>query len=163
RKKAPRGPVGGRRGRRRRAARAGLRVRALKAERTTETAMVTANCWYMRPVMPGMKAVGTKTAARMRAMAATGPAASCRGWGGAQWVDGGEGGRGGGEAALDVVLDGFDDDDGVVDDEADGEDEAEEGEGVDGEAEEGEDGEGADEGDGDGEEGDEGGADALEE
>jgi hypothetical protein len=40
------------------AARAGLRVNALKADKATETAMVTANCWYNRPVMPGMNAVG---------------------------------------------------------------------------------------------------------
>jgi hypothetical protein len=60
-------------GRSRRAARAGLRESALKAEMSTETAMVTANCWYIRPVMPGMNAVGMKTADRMRAMATTGP------------------------------------------------------------------------------------------
>ena len=40
---------------------------------STDTAIVTANCWYMRPVMPGMNAVGTNTAARMSAMATTGP------------------------------------------------------------------------------------------
>ena len=36
-------------------------------------AMVTANCWYSRPVIPGMKAVGMNTADRMMAMAMTGP------------------------------------------------------------------------------------------
>ncbi len=55
------------------AAKAGLRVRALKAEMITDTAMVTANCWYIRPVIPGMNAVGTKTAVRISAMATTGP------------------------------------------------------------------------------------------
>src|SRR6185295_15365447 len=50
----------------------GLNVRALKAERLTEIAMVTANCWYRRPVMPGMKAVGTNTAASTSAMPTTG-------------------------------------------------------------------------------------------
>ena len=39
----------------------------------TETAIVTANCWYSLPVIPGMKAVGTNTADRMIAMAMTGP------------------------------------------------------------------------------------------
>ena len=52
---------------------AGLSVSALKAEMSTDTAIVTANCWYMRPVMPGMNAVGTNTAARMSAIATTGP------------------------------------------------------------------------------------------
>ncbi len=37
-------------------------------------AMVTANCWKSRPVMPGMKTVGRNTAARTSAMAMTGPA-----------------------------------------------------------------------------------------
>src|SRR5581483_6759018 len=69
----------------------------------------------------------------------------------------------GGKAFFDVALDGFDDDDGVIDDEADGEDEAEEGEGVDGKTKDGEEGEGADERDGDGEERNERGAPALEE
>ena len=46
---------------------------ALKAERITETEIVTANCWYSRPVIPGMKAVGRKTAARINAIATTGP------------------------------------------------------------------------------------------
>ena len=45
---------------------------ALNAENTTDTAMVTANCWYRRPVMPGMNAVGTNTATRMSAIAMTG-------------------------------------------------------------------------------------------
>jgi hypothetical protein len=48
-------------------------VSALKAEISTDTAMVTANCWYIRPVMPGMNAVGMNTAAMMMAMPTTGP------------------------------------------------------------------------------------------
>ena len=66
-------------------------------------------------------------------------------------------------AFLDVALDVFDDDDGVVDDEAGGERDAEERERVDGEAEDPDEGEGADEGDGDGDGGDEGGAPVLQE
>ena len=54
------------------AARAGERDRALKAESRTEIAMVSANCWYMRPVRPGMKATGMNTAERIRAMPMTG-------------------------------------------------------------------------------------------
>ena len=54
------------------AARAGESDRALKAESRTEIAMVSANCWYMRPVRPGMKATGMNTAERMRAMPMTG-------------------------------------------------------------------------------------------
>jgi len=39
----------------------------------TDTAIVTANCWYMRPVMPGMNAVGMKTADSTSATPTTGP------------------------------------------------------------------------------------------
>ena len=76
RKNAPSGPRISVRGRSSSAQSAGLRVRALNAERSTDTAIVTANCWYIRPVIPGMKAVGTKTAARMSAIATTGPETS---------------------------------------------------------------------------------------
>ncbi len=76
RKNAPTGPRDSFFGRNKTAARAGLRVNALKADKATETAMVTANCWYNRPVIPGMKAVGINTAARIRAMAITGPETS---------------------------------------------------------------------------------------
>src|SRR5262245_48463643 len=55
---------------------AGLNDKALNAEMITEIAMVTANCWYSRPVMPGMKAVGMNTADRINAMAITGPETS---------------------------------------------------------------------------------------
>ena len=43
---------------------------------STDTAMVSANCWYRRPVMPAMKATGTNTAARIRAMPMTGAVTS---------------------------------------------------------------------------------------
>src|ERR1700693_6022368 len=66
-------PVDSRRGFKSKEQSAGLSDRALKAEIITETAIVTANCWYRRPVIPGIKAVGTKTAARIRAIATTGP------------------------------------------------------------------------------------------
>ena len=44
-KKYPNGPRDSFLGRSRSAASAGLKVRALKAEKMTDTAMVTANCW----------------------------------------------------------------------------------------------------------------------
>ncbi len=68
-----------------------------------------------------------------------------------------------GHALFDVVLDGFDDDDGVIDDQADGEHQAEERKRVDGEPEQREDHEGADERDRHGEQGDERGAPSLQE
>ena len=51
---------------------AGLRVKALNAEISTEMAMVSANCWYRRPVIPGMKATGMNTEESTRAMPTTG-------------------------------------------------------------------------------------------
>src|SRR3546814_683877 len=51
---------------------AGVSVRAMNADKSTETAMVMANCWYSNPTMPGMKPTGMNTAARMSAMAITG-------------------------------------------------------------------------------------------
>ena len=62
------------------AARAGDRDSALKAESSTEIAMVSANCWYMLPVRPGMKATGMNTAERMRAMPMTGADTSFMAW-----------------------------------------------------------------------------------
>ena len=51
--KAAKNPfLGGSRRRRSRAHKAGESVRALKAEITTDTAIVTENCWNSRPVMP---------------------------------------------------------------------------------------------------------------
>src|ERR1700723_1815745 len=76
RKKDPTGPRDSFFGRKSIAERAGLSVSALKAEKATETAIVTANCWYILPVMPGIKAVGINTAIRIRAMATTGPTTS---------------------------------------------------------------------------------------
>ena len=64
---------------------------------------------------------------------------------------------------LDMVLDGFDHHDGVVDDETDGQHQAEERERVDGKSEQRENGEGADERDGNGEERNERGAPPLQE
>src|ERR1700722_9050789 len=52
---------------------AGLNVSALNADKITEIAIVTANCWYNRPVMPGINAVGTNTADNTSAMPTTGP------------------------------------------------------------------------------------------
>ena len=56
------------------------RVSALKAEMRTEIAIVTANCLFNRPWMPPMKATGTKTEARISAMAMTGPETSFIAW-----------------------------------------------------------------------------------
>ena len=107
------------------AARAGLRVSALNAEMITDTAMVTANCWYIRPVIPGMNAVGTKTATRIRAMATTGPR---------HFLHGLQGGLARRQPLLDVVLDGLHDHDGVVHHQPDGQHQPEQRQRVDGEA-----------------------------
>jgi hypothetical protein len=72
-KNCPTGPRAFRCGRSRSPPSAGLNVRALNAETMTEIAMVMANCWYSLPVMPGMKTVGTNTAASTRAIPITGP------------------------------------------------------------------------------------------
>ena len=93
-----------------------------------------------------------KTAARMSAIATTGPETSSMALRAASLRR---------HALFDVVLDGFDDDDGVVHDEADGEHEAKERKRIDGEAEQREDDERADEGDRHGEQGNESGAPAL--
>ncbi len=53
--------------------RAGVSDRATKAEIKTEIAIVIANCWYNLPTMPGINPTGTNTAARINAMATTGP------------------------------------------------------------------------------------------
>ena len=75
-KKLPRGPFDFLRGRSIMAASAGESVSALKAEISTEMAIVTANCWLSSPLMPPMSAMGTKTEARMSAMPITGPETS---------------------------------------------------------------------------------------
>ncbi len=45
---------------------------ALKAESSTEMAIVSANCWYIWPVRPPTKATGMNTADRMSAIPITG-------------------------------------------------------------------------------------------
>ena len=89
---------------------------AVKAESSTEIAMVRANCWYMRPVRPPRKATGRNTAERMSAMPMTGAETSFMAWIVASL---------GSHPVLEVVHDRFDHDDGVVNDDADGEDKAE--------------------------------------
>ena len=83
--------------------------------------------------------------------------------GGEEFVHGSDGGIFGGLAVFDVFGGSFDDHDGVIDDDADGEDDAEKGEGIDGETHGGDSREGADDGHGDGGRGDESGAPILEE
>ena len=81
RKKAPSGPRPGPWvGLRNIAHSAGESESALKAESSTEMAMVRANCWYIRPVRPPRKATGTKTAHRMRAIPTTGAVTSFMAW-----------------------------------------------------------------------------------
>src|SRR5207249_1725955 len=65
------------RGRNNKAVNAGLNVNELNAEITVETAMVNANWRKNCPVMPAMKAHGTKTAPSTRPTAITGPATCC--------------------------------------------------------------------------------------
>ena len=72
RKKAPRGPLIGFGGLSSMAQSAGVSDSALNAEISTEIAMVSANCIYIRPVRPPMKATGTNTALRIRAIPMTG-------------------------------------------------------------------------------------------
>ncbi len=80
RKNAPSGPRIGFAGFSSIAASAGESDSALNAESRTEMAMVSANCWYIRPVRPGMKATGMNTAQRMRAMPITGCVTSFIAW-----------------------------------------------------------------------------------
>ena len=80
-----------------------------------------------------------------------------------EFVHGGDGGFFGRFAVFDVFGGAFDDHDGVIDHDADGEDDGEEGEGIDGEAEGGHACESADDGHGDRGGGDESGAPILEE
>ena len=68
----PAGPLGASPslwGFRRMAQRAGLSVRETKHEMTVEAAIVIANCLKNSPEIPEMKATGTNTAQRVRAMA----------------------------------------------------------------------------------------------
>src|ERR1035437_10251547 len=59
---------------------AGVNDSAMNADITTDMAIVMANCWYRRPTMPEIKPTGTKTAARMSAMATTGAEISFIAW-----------------------------------------------------------------------------------
>ena len=109
---------------------------ALNAEISTEIAIVSANCLYSRPVIPPMNADRDEHRGQDQRdrddRARTSSIALERGLARRH-------------ALLDVVLDRLDDDDRVVDDEADGEHEAEERQRVDREAEQREHGERADE------------------
>jgi hypothetical protein len=76
RKKRASGPLDSLRGRSSSAESAGESVRALKAEKSTETAIVRANCLFRRPVIPLMKPIGMKTDARITATLTTGAVTS---------------------------------------------------------------------------------------
>ena len=76
RKKPPSGPRMGRGALRSMAHSAGVSDSALKAESSTEMAMVRANCLYMLPTSPPRRATGTNTAERMRAIPMTGAVTS---------------------------------------------------------------------------------------
>ena len=79
-KNQPRGPFIGFAGLSSIAESAGESESAENAESRTEMAMVSANCWYIRPVSPGMKATGTNTAERIRAIPITGADTSFIAW-----------------------------------------------------------------------------------
>src|SRR5262249_47441403 len=76
----PRGSAWASWGFRRTAASAGLKVSETKQEITVEAAMVAANWVKNRPEMPEMKAVGTKTAQSVSAMAMSAPDTSVIVW-----------------------------------------------------------------------------------
>ena len=76
RKKAPSGPRIGFGGFSIIAHSAGVSDSALKADSSTEIAMVSANCLYMLPTSPPSMATGTNTAQRMSAMPMTGAVTS---------------------------------------------------------------------------------------
>ena len=56
---------------------AGLRVNAFSEENTTATQIVTANCRYISPVIPGSIATGTNTASSTSVVAIMAPPTSC--------------------------------------------------------------------------------------
>ncbi len=56
---------------------AGVSVNATKAEMTTDTAIVNANCRYNTPLMPLRKPTGTNTDASTQATPTTGPCTFC--------------------------------------------------------------------------------------
>ncbi len=107
------------------AASAGESDSALKAESSTEIAIVSANCWYICPVRPPRNATGTNTAERISAMPITGAETSFIAWIVASLRR---------HAVLDVVHHRLDHDDRVVDHDADREHQAEHRERVDREA-----------------------------
>ena len=59
---------------------AGVSDSALKADSSTEMAMVSANCLYMLPTSPPSMATGTNTADRISAMPITGAETSFIAW-----------------------------------------------------------------------------------
>ena len=54
----------------------GVKVSELKAEIAMEKAMVSENCWYSSPVVPGKNATGTNTATSTSEVATTAPVTS---------------------------------------------------------------------------------------
>ena len=54
----------------------GVKVSELKAEMAMENAMVSENCLYSSPVVPGKKATGTNTATSTSEVATTAPVTS---------------------------------------------------------------------------------------
>ena len=98
------------------AQRAGLRVSETKQEIKVEAAIVTANWRKNCPVMPDRKADGTNTAHSVSAIEISAPPTS------SMVTCAASAGR---HAALEIALDILHHDDGVVDDDADREHEAE--------------------------------------
>ncbi|MPM98334.1 hypothetical protein SDC9_145519 [bioreactor metagenome] len=74
--KIPFGAVSAVRGFRIRAHKAGVKDKAIKAERAIDTEIVRANCLYSCPTVPPRNATGIKTEAKMKAIATTGPETS---------------------------------------------------------------------------------------
>ena len=140
------------RGRKSRAASAGLSVSELKVEMIVETAIVSANWRKNCPTIPERKAQGMNTALSTRPTAITGPG---------NFVHGLERRSPRGQPVLDMMLDRLDDDDGIVDDDADRQHQAEQGQIVDAEAHDRHGAERADDGDGDGDQGNDGRPPAL--
>ena len=116
------------RGRNSSAASAGLSVSELNVEIIVETAIVKANCRKNCPTMPEMNAQGMNTALSTRPTAITGPETSSMALNRR---------RARRKPMLDVMLDRLDDDDRVVDDDADGQHQAEQREIVQAEADHG--------------------------
>ena len=104
------------------AAIAGLSESAVNADNMTEMLIVTANCWYRRPLMPGMKTVGMNTAARISASATTRAGHFVHGFHRRVLRI---------QAPLDMPFGRLNDDDCIIDNQADGEHEAEQRQGID--------------------------------